>query len=140
MASKDMKISISPDQVVFTNISRSKDGYNSARIVAKMNEKEYMSVSYEWEGNTIPDFAMNLMGFMQANELEVGKEYEPQASAKCGGGGSKKKMKKKKKASEGETLEEKIDDKTMVATAEKTCPKCKKAMSKCTCDEDMEDE
>ena len=74
MASKDMKIMIAADQVMYSNISKSKDGYNSARIVAKMNEKEYMSVSYEWEGSNIPDFAMSLMGFMQANELELANE------------------------------------------------------------------
>lgn len=72
MASKDMKILIGADQVMFSNISRSKDGYNSARVVAKINEKEYMSVSYEWEGDSVPDFAMNLMGFMSANEIAVG--------------------------------------------------------------------
>ncbi len=72
MAKNDMTIKIAADQVMFSNISKSKDGYNSARVVAKISDNEYMSVSYEWEGNTIPDFAMSLMGFMQANELEIG--------------------------------------------------------------------
>ena len=72
MASKDMKITIAADQVMYSNISKSKDGYNSARVVAKISDNEYMSVSYEWEGSNVPDFAMNLMGFMQANEIEVG--------------------------------------------------------------------
>lgn len=67
-----MKISIAADQVMFSNISRSKDGYNSARVVAKINDNEYMSVSYEWEGKEVPDFAMNLMGFMSANKMEIG--------------------------------------------------------------------
>lgn len=80
MAKNDMKITITADQVMYSNISKSKDGYNSARVVAKVNDKEYMSVSYEWEGNSIPDFAMNLMSFMQANEMgheinELGDEY-----------------------------------------------------------------
>ena len=69
---KDMTIKIAPDQVMFSNISKSKDGYNSARVVAKVNDNEYMSVSYEWEGNNVPDFAMNLMSFMQANAMELG--------------------------------------------------------------------
>jgi len=77
MASKKgMIIKIDPDQVLYTNISKSKDGYNSARVVAKVSEKEYMSVSYEWEGDAIPDFAMNLMSFMQANEIELGVNEE----------------------------------------------------------------
>jgi len=81
MASKkDMTIKIGADQVMFSNISKSKDGYNSARVVAKVNDKEYMSVSYEWEGDSVPDFAMNLMSFMQANEMgsevnNLGDEY-----------------------------------------------------------------
>jgi hypothetical protein len=77
MASKKgMTIKIDPDQVLYTNISKSKDGYNSARVVVKVSEKEYMSVSYEWEGDAIPDFAMNLMSFMQANEIESGVNEE----------------------------------------------------------------
>jgi len=90
MASKkDMTIKIGAEQVLYTNISKSKDGYNSARMVAKVNEKEYMSVSYEWEGDSIPDFAMNLMSFMQANEIEVGvneeraSEYEEFSCKTC---------------------------------------------------------
>lgn len=69
---KKMSISIDPEQVMYTNISKSKDGYNSARVVVKVGDKEYMSVSYEWEGDSIPDFAMNLMSFMQANKIELG--------------------------------------------------------------------
>jgi len=86
---KDMTIKISPDQVMFSNISKSKDGYNSARLVAKVNDNEYMSVSYEWEGNSVPDFAMNLMSFMQANAMELGtvsehaEEYEALSAKKA---------------------------------------------------------
>lgn len=80
MASKKFSLNIDPEQVVYSTISKSKDGYNSARLVVKAGDKEYMSISYEWEGDTIPEFAMNLMGFMQANSLEMGKEYEEGAS------------------------------------------------------------
>ncbi len=73
---KKMSISIDPDQVMYTNISKSKDGYNSARVVVKVGDKEYMSVSYEWEGDSIPDFAMNLMSFMQANSMDIGTRDE----------------------------------------------------------------
>lgn len=80
MAKKNMSISIDPEQVMYTNISKSKDGYNSARVVVKAGEKEYMSISYEWEGDSVPDFAMGLMGFMQANEIKTG-IVEEQAEA-----------------------------------------------------------
>ena len=131
MASKKgMTIKIDPDQVLYTNISKSKDGYNSARVVVKVSEKEYMSVSYEWEGDAIPDFAMNLMSFMQANEIEVGvseehvAEYEEFSAKKGVNPFAKKKdeedeedpkdkkkkkndkKKKKEKSDEDETLED----------------------------------
>ena len=108
-----MTIKIKPDQVMYSNISKSKDGYNNARVVVKANEKEYMSISYEWEGKEIPEFAMNLMGFMQANEMELGtveehaeeykefscktcKEHNPELYDKNG------KLKKAKKKEENE--------------------------------------
>ena len=69
MAKKNFSVTITPDEVLYTSIHKSKDGYNSARIVAKRGEKEYMSITYEWEGDHIPSFAMDLMGFMQANEV-----------------------------------------------------------------------
>ena len=109
MASKKIKkmtITIDPEQVMYTNISKSKDGYNSARVVVKTGEKEYMSISYEWEGSDIPDFAMNLMGFMQANSLEIGKEYEEGAAAKCASPSKKKKKKAKKGNSDEDASED----------------------------------
>lgn len=77
MASKkNMNISVDPEQVMYSQISKSQDGYNSARMVVKSGEKEYMSISYEWEGEGVPDFVMGMMGFMQANELEIGEKEE----------------------------------------------------------------
>jgi len=93
MASKNkgLTISIDKEEIMYTNISKSKDGYNSARVVIKRGEKEYMSISYEWEGDGVPGFAMDLMGFMQANEIEPNTvimeeeyaEYKEKATHKC---------------------------------------------------------
>lgn len=89
---KGLTITIDPDEVMYTHISKSKDGYNSARIVVKRGDKEYMSISYEWEGEGVPGFALDLMGFMQASELDPNTvlnekayaEYVEQAAAsKC---------------------------------------------------------
>jgi len=126
MASKKFSININPEDVVFSTISKSKDGYNNARLVVKAAEKEYMAITYEWEGSHVPDFAMNLMSFMKANELEIGKEYEEEAAKKCGSGGGKKKKKKEM-------------DKEDSQKKEKMCPDCKKPMSKCECEDDMEE-
>jgi len=69
---KDLTISVPKDKIMYTNISKSSDGYNSARLVAKMGEKEYISISYEWEGEGVPGFAMDLMSSMQAASLKSG--------------------------------------------------------------------
>jgi hypothetical protein len=118
--SKDFTVSISPDTVMYTNISKSKDGYNSARMVAKISDKEYMSISYEWEGNGVPTFAMDLMGFMKTQASAVndgvweGQEeaYEEFACKTC--------KKHNPKAAKKEEKEE-------------ICEDCGKPMSKCTC-------
>ena len=101
MAKKsNFNISIDPSNVVYTGISRSRDGYSSARMVVKSGEKEYMSISYEWEGAGVPDFAINLMSFMKNSGMEksgvwAGKEdaYEEFSKIKC-----KPKKKNKKEA------------------------------------------
>jgi len=78
---KDFNVSVMPDEVMYTNISTSKDGYNSARMVIKKGDKEYMSISYEWEGGTIPSFAMDLMGFMKNSGQETSGVWEGQEEA-----------------------------------------------------------
>jgi hypothetical protein len=68
MAKKDFSVKISIDQIVYSNISKSGDGYSSARVVLKKGDGEYMSISYEWKDGPIPGFAMDLMAYMQSNE------------------------------------------------------------------------
>lgn len=77
----NFSVSIKPEDVVYTNISTSKDGYNSARMVVKAGDSEYMSISYEWEGNSIPGFAMDLMGFMKKQGMETSGVWEGQEAA-----------------------------------------------------------
>ena len=107
---KDFSVSVKPDEVMYTSINTSKDGYNSARMVIKKGDSEYMSISYEWEGNNIPGFAMDLMGFMKNNNMETSgvwpeqeKAYEEYACKTCKEHNAKKgKMKKEKCDTEGE--------------------------------------
>jgi hypothetical protein len=68
---KDFGVSIMPSEVVYTNISTSAEGYNSARIVAKRGDKQYLSVSYEWSDGGVPDFAVDLMAFMKDSSMET---------------------------------------------------------------------
>jgi DNA-directed RNA polymerase subunit RPC12/RpoP len=123
MASKkDFSVSVGADSVVFTNISASKDGYSSARMVAKMGDNEYMSISYEWEGSGIPSFAMDLMSFMKNAGVEKsgvweGKEdaYEEYSCKTC----KKHNPEKSEKDNKGGL-----------------CPDCGKKKEECVCKED----
>lgn len=96
---KDLKFTIMVEEIMHFGMSISKDGYKSARVIVKKGDKEYMSIGYEWEGEGIPEFVMNLMGFVKANEEEIetarenlSEEDVEYAAKKC-----KKTTKKKKK-------------------------------------------
>lgn len=69
-------VNVNPEEVMYTNISTSKSGYNSARMVVRRGENEYMTISYEWEGAGIPGFAMDLMSFMKTNNVETSGIWE----------------------------------------------------------------
>ena len=65
MAKKDYNITIEIDSVVHSSISRYRSGYNYANIGIKVADDEFMSVSYEWSGKHIPEFALNVMDIMK---------------------------------------------------------------------------
>ena len=68
MASNGMTLNIKPEQVMATSMRRTKGGFNSAAMAIKLGDSEYLSISYEWEGDAVTDTAMDFMGFMQANK------------------------------------------------------------------------
>ena len=129
MASKkasSFNISVSSDDVMFTNISTSKNGYNSATMAIKKGDEEYMSISYEWSGDTIPAFAMDLMKFMKQKGMEksgvvpgMEQAYEEFACATC-------------KKHNAKDTKEKVDDKDM-EKKEGICETCGKKKEDCTC-------
>ena len=58
---KSLNFTISPEDVIYTNISKSSD-YNSARVSTKIGDKAYMSVSIEWaDEEPTPDIVMDIM-------------------------------------------------------------------------------
>jgi hypothetical protein len=63
---KQYSVSLDPTKLMGANISRYSDGYSYANVSFKMSDKERMSVSYEWQGSDIPEFAMNVMDIMQS--------------------------------------------------------------------------
>jgi len=76
---KDLTIKVIADQIMHTGISVSKDGYKSARMLVKIGDKEYMSIGYEWEGENVPGFVMDLMSFIKANEEIINQSEEENA-------------------------------------------------------------
>ena len=75
---KNLVITIIPEEIIGADISRSRD-YKYASVGVKVNDNEYLRVSYEWKGDGIPDFVMSLMSWMQSNKEEVDKLKEENA-------------------------------------------------------------
>ena len=75
---KNLVITIIPDEIIGADISRSRD-YKYASVGVKVNDDEYLRVSYEWKGDGIPDFVMSLMGWMQSNKEDLDKRMEENA-------------------------------------------------------------
>lgn len=111
---KDFTIKIMAEEVMHTSISKSKGGYSSARVVVKKGDNEYMSINYEWEGDGVPGFAMDLMGFMQANEMTSGQTTAGMEEEYKAWSAKKAPLPK--------------------ATMPGVCPNCGMAEDDCTCD------
>jgi len=80
---KNLTLSFMPEEVIGAEIVKSGD-YRYASVGIKKGENERCRVSYEWSGDTIPDFVMALMSWMSANEevIEENKNEEEYASLK----------------------------------------------------------
>lgn len=70
---KEILLAVDPSSVMYSSISKSKGGYNTASISIKAGLGEYISISYDWEGDVIPDFVLNIIGVMTANNLGLNK-------------------------------------------------------------------
>ncbi len=64
MAEKQFNFKFSSGEIANSSVFKSKDGYNYADITLKRGE-HYIRISYEWRGDVIPDFAMDVLGYMQ---------------------------------------------------------------------------
>lgn len=65
MADKEYKLDLDPTKVVYASIRRYSDGYSFASMALKMGDDEYMHINYEWRGNDIPEFAMDVMDMLK---------------------------------------------------------------------------
>ena len=71
MAEKKFNFSFSSGEVMYTSIRKSAGGYNYATVGIKRGEDQFVNIDYEWKGKDVPDFAMDMLGFMQANKEEI---------------------------------------------------------------------
>ena len=69
-------ISLDPGKVRAASITRYKNGYSYATITFSPAEKEHMSINYEWEGDSIPEFAMSVMDIMKTLNKEKASTFE----------------------------------------------------------------
>ncbi len=75
MAEKEKKFNFSfnSGEIMYTSIRKSAGGYNYATVGIKRADDQFINVDYEWQGKNVPDFAMDMLGFMQASKEEVAK-------------------------------------------------------------------
>lgn len=97
---KGLTVKIDAADVTSVNISKYSDGYNYASISAKPGSskesascgcvpeavtagcgcgKEYINVSYEWQGNDVPDVVMDIMSFVQSEKASIDISIEEKA-------------------------------------------------------------
>lgn len=114
----DYNITIDPKKVKGTNISKYSDGYNYASITTKVGDGEYMSVSYEWKGDTIPEFALMAMEIMKSGGNENATLDDVVAFERAANHFKEVAAKMKKKKEKEKNTK---------------CPKCGKMMDECIC-------
>lgn len=64
---KGMTITIASEEIVGSEIVKSGD-YRYASIGVKKGDKEFMRISYEWQGEGVPEFVMAIMSWMSSNK------------------------------------------------------------------------
>lgn len=69
-AKKGMSIAIAAEEIMGSEIVKSGD-YRYARVGVKKGDNEFMTISYEWKGESVPEFVMGIMDWMKANKEEI---------------------------------------------------------------------
>jgi len=59
------KVELDSSKLIYGSIRRYSDGYSYASVVMKVSDNETMHINYEWEGDGIPEFAMNIMDMLK---------------------------------------------------------------------------
>ena len=76
----DFTITIPADSIRGTEVMRSGD-YKYGRVSAKLNDNEYVSVTYEWKGEDyVPEAVLSLFQYIKANLDSVDENYDEVSS------------------------------------------------------------
>lgn len=68
MADKKYTLGFKSGEIVHVGMHKSKSGYNYASVGIKRGKDQFMSISYEWEGDRLPDFVMDIMSYFNSEE------------------------------------------------------------------------
>ena len=83
MAAKKFNFKFNSEEVVNSAVHKSKNGYNYAQVQIKRGDNQFISLGYEWQGDSVPDLAMDLLGFMGMNNemaSEVSEELKKEVA------------------------------------------------------------
>lgn len=70
MADMKYALTFNAGEIMNVSLYKSKNGYNYASVGIKKGKDQYMNINYEWEGEMIPDFVMDMANFFK--EAPVG--------------------------------------------------------------------
>ena len=61
----DMKYALEfvSGEIMNVSLYKSRNGYNYASVGIKKGKDQYMNINYEWEGDVIPDFVMDMTNY-----------------------------------------------------------------------------
>lgn len=63
MADKKYALNFNSSEIMNVSVYKSKNGYNYASVGIKKGKDNYMNINYEWEGDTTPDFVMDMVSY-----------------------------------------------------------------------------
>jgi len=81
MANGNISLNVSPDTIIGSEVMKSGE-YKYASVGIKVSDDEYIRISYEWKGESIPEFVMGIMGWIQSNKDQLEEHKEEYASLK----------------------------------------------------------
>lgn len=73
---KPFNLQFDSDNIMNVSMTKSKSGYNYVSVGIKLADNQYISIGYEWQGDNIPDFAMDMLSYLSADKAKLEKASE----------------------------------------------------------------